>query len=60
MDDILVRNMRCCGNVYEGMRCKKQHHYEFYQKQGFVVAGMVPDVNRPGNPGMLMAKSVMR
>jgi aminoglycoside 6'-N-acetyltransferase I len=34
------------------------HPYEFYQKQGFVIVGVVPDANGPGKPDILMAKRV--
>ncbi len=38
----------------------KRHPYEFYQKQGFVIVGVMPDANGLGNPDILMAKSVVR
>jgi len=34
------------------------HPYEFYQKCGFVIVGVVPDANGPGKPDILMAKRV--
>ena len=36
------------------------HPYEFYQKQGFVIIGVMPDANGLGKPDILMAKSVVR
>ncbi len=36
------------------------HPYEFYQKLGFVITGVVPDANGPGKPDILMAKRVAR
>jgi aminoglycoside 6'-N-acetyltransferase I len=33
---------------------------EFYQKQGFVIIGVMPDANGLGKPDILMAKSVVR
>ncbi len=36
----------------------RRHPYEFYQKLGFVITGVVPDANGPGKPDILMAKSV--
>jgi len=50
-------------NVWEHVariRNLKQHPYEFYQKQGFVIIGVMPDANGPGKPDILMAKSVVR
>ncbi len=34
------------------------HPYEFYQKQGFVIVGVLPDANGPGKPDIIMAKRV--
>lgn len=36
------------------------HPYEFYQKLGFVIAGVMPDANGPGKPDIYMAKRVKR
>jgi aminoglycoside 6'-N-acetyltransferase I len=38
----------------------KRHPYEFYQKLGYVIIGLVPDANGLGKPDILMAKSVVR
>lgn len=35
-----------------------RHPYEFYQKLGFVITGVVPDANGLGKPDILMAKRV--
>ena len=43
-----------------GIKNLKQHPYEFYQKQGFVIIGVMPDANGIGRPDILMAKSVVR
>ena len=43
-----IRNIRnLCG-----------HPFEFYQKCGFVIVGIVPDANGLGKPDILMAKRV--
>ncbi len=50
-------------NVWEHVahiRNLKQHPYEFYQKQGYVIMGVMPDANGLGKPDILMAKSVVR
>jgi aminoglycoside 6'-N-acetyltransferase I len=40
------------------VRNLRGHPYEFYQKMGFVIAGVVPDANGIGKPDILMAKRV--
>lgn len=36
----------------------RNHPYEFYQKLGFVIAGVLPDANGWGKPDIFMAKRV--
>ncbi|MEP7336312.1 MAG: GNAT family N-acetyltransferase [Acidobacteriota bacterium] len=36
----------------------RRHPYEFYQKVGFVIAGVMPDANGAGKPDIFMAKRV--
>ena len=38
----------------------KGHPYEFYQKMGFAIAGVLPDANGPGKPDIFLAKPVAR
>ncbi len=38
------------------IRNLKMHPYEFYQKQGFQIVGVLPDVNGFGKPDIYMAK----
>ncbi|HEY0071714.1 MAG TPA: GNAT family N-acetyltransferase [Chloroflexia bacterium] len=48
-------------NVWEHIgriRNLKGHPYEFYQKLGFTITGIVPDANGWGKPDILMAKRV--
>jgi aminoglycoside 6'-N-acetyltransferase I len=42
------------------LRNLKHHPYAFYQKQGYVIVGVMPDANGLGKPDILMAKSVVR
>jgi aminoglycoside 6'-N-acetyltransferase I len=35
-----------------------RHPYEFYQKQGYVITGVVPDANGWGKPDIMMSKRV--
>ena len=38
----------------------KGHPYEFYQKMGYVITGVVPDANGLGRPDIFMSKRVAR
>jgi aminoglycoside 6'-N-acetyltransferase I len=40
------------------VRNLKGHPFEFYQKMGYIISGVVPDANGPGKPDILMAKRV--
>jgi aminoglycoside 6'-N-acetyltransferase I len=60
-------NMTSLSNVdlYENLwekikdiRNLKNHPFEFYQKLGYVITGVVPDANGRGKPDILMAKRV--
>jgi len=42
------------------IRNLKHHPYEFYQKPGYAIVGVMPDANGLGKPDILMAKSVVR
>jgi aminoglycoside 6'-N-acetyltransferase I len=35
-----------------------RHPYEFYQKMGYVIVGVIPDANGFGKPDILMAKRI--
>jgi aminoglycoside 6'-N-acetyltransferase I len=46
-------------NVYEHIlriQNLRNHPYEFYQRMGFVITGVIPDANGFGKPDILMAK----
>jgi aminoglycoside 6'-N-acetyltransferase I len=60
-------NMTSLSNVdlYENLwdqikniRNFKGHPYEFYQKLGYVITGVVPDANGRGKPDIIMSKQV--
>ena len=36
----------------------REHPFEFYQKLGYVISGVIPDVNGFGKPDILMSKRV--
>jgi aminoglycoside 6'-N-acetyltransferase I len=36
----------------------KRHPFEFYQKMGYVITGVVPDANGVGKPDIIMSKQV--
>jgi aminoglycoside 6'-N-acetyltransferase I len=40
------------------IRNLKRHPYEFYQKMGYAIVGVFPDVNGLGKPDIMMAKRV--
>ncbi len=40
------------------IRNLRRHPYEFYQKLGFVIVGVMPDANGIGKPDIIMAKRV--
>ena len=49
-------------NVWEhvaNIRNLNNHPYEFYQKCGFVIVGIMPDANGVGKPDIYMAKSLL-
>ncbi|MBW4660247.1 MAG: GNAT family N-acetyltransferase [Drouetiella hepatica Uher 2000/2452] len=48
-------------NVFDhiaSIRNLRQHPYEFYQKCGFVIVGVMPDANGLGKPDIYMAKPI--
>ncbi|HJS18126.1 MAG TPA: GNAT family N-acetyltransferase [Anaerolineales bacterium] len=48
-------------NLWErvrNIRNLKKHPFEFYQKLGYIITGVVPDANGPGKPDILMSKRV--
>jgi len=58
-DQTTVAGVNLYPNVLEHLariRNLNRHPYEFYQKQGFVIVGIIPDANGPGKPDILMAK----
>lgn len=44
----------------ERVRNLRNHPYEFYQKCGYKIVGVIPDANGLGKPDIYMAKSLVR
>lgn len=42
----------------QNIRNIRRHQYEFYQKLGYVIVGVIPDANGFGKPDIFMAKRV--
>ncbi len=40
------------------IRNLKRHPFEFYQRLGYVIVGVIPDANGAGKPDILMAKRI--
>ena len=58
-----LSNVDLYENTWEkiqNIRNIKRHPFEFYQKMGFVITGVMPDANGIGRPDILMAKRVGR
>ena len=56
-----LSNVDLFENTWEkiqNIRNLKGHPFEFYQKLGYVITGVVPDANGIGKPDILMSKSV--
>jgi aminoglycoside 6'-N-acetyltransferase I len=54
-----LSNVDLYENLWEkirDIRNLKKHPFEFYQKLGYVITGVVPDANGIGKPDILMAK----
>jgi GNAT superfamily N-acetyltransferase len=60
-------NMTSLSGVYlyenlwekiQNIRNLKNHPFEFYQKLGYVITGVVPDANGVGKPDILMSKRI--
>ncbi|WP_345321446.1 hypothetical protein [Candidatus Villigracilis proximus] len=43
----------------KNIRNLKHHPYEFYQKMGYVITGVVPNANGIGKPDIIMSKRVI-
>jgi len=58
-----LSNNNLYENLYEkivNIKNYKNHPFEFYQKLGFIIVGVMPDANGVGKPDIFMAKSVRK
>jgi aminoglycoside 6'-N-acetyltransferase I len=56
-----LSNVDLYENLWEKIRDisnLKNHPFEFYQKMGYTITGIVPDANGRGKPDILMAKRI--
>jgi len=56
-----LSNVDLYENLWEkirDVRNYKNHPFEFYQKMGYIITGIVPDANGRGKPDILMAKRI--
>ena len=57
-----LSNVDLYENLWEkirDIRNLKNHPFEFYQKLGYVITGVVPDANGRGKPDILMGKKIV-
>ncbi|GAC1350977.1 MAG: aminoglycoside N-acetyltransferase AAC(6')-Ii [Ktedonobacteraceae bacterium] len=62
-DQTTLSGINLFPNIFEHVaRIKnlRRHPYEFYQKQGYMIVGVMPEANGLGKPDILMAKSIAR
>jgi aminoglycoside 6'-N-acetyltransferase I len=58
-----LSNVDLYENLFEKIKNIKNikgHPYEFYQKMGYTIIGIIPDANGIGKPDILMAKNINR
>lgn len=56
-----LSNTNLWENLYqkiEDIKNIKNHPYEFYQKMGYKIVGVIPDANGYGKPDIIMAKRI--
>jgi len=56
-----LSNVDLYENTWEkiqNIRNLKGHPFEFYQKMGYVITGIVPDANGRGKPDIIMSKKI--
>ncbi|HCK67449.1 MAG TPA: N-acetyltransferase, partial [Anaerolineae bacterium] len=56
-----LSNVDLYENLFEKIKNIKNikgHPYEFYQKMGYTIIGVIPDANGIGKPDILMSKRV--
>lgn len=61
-DQTTLSGVDLYSNLWEQIaqiRNLKRHPYEFYQKLGYTIVGVMPDANGLGKPDIIMAKRVI-
>jgi len=56
-----LSNVDLYDNLWDkvkNIRNLKNHPFEFYQKMGYIITGVVPDANGRGKPDIIMSKRV--
>lgn len=64
-DDEFFKTSLSEGDLFENtfdkiqkIKNKGKHPYEFYQKCGYQIVGVIPDANGPNKPDIMMAKRI--
>ena len=62
-DKTTLANTNLFDDLYskiKNIRNLERHPYEFYQKIGYQIVGVIPDANGLGKPDIWLAKSLVR
>ena len=62
-DKTTLSNTDLYQNTYtkiENIKNLSKHPYEFYEKLGYKIVGVIPDANGIGKPDIIMAKQIKK